>query len=97
MSSLVEPWQNIGIYDCQLSKIEKLKNKIKSSIPIPWCHKENHLAEKKDILCKFKKWGKKHQSFKTIVFLNKKCMRFLVKEGGDIRDIVVDALAFFLF
>jgi hypothetical protein len=29
MSSLVEPWQNIGIYDCQLSKIEKLKNKIK--------------------------------------------------------------------
>ncbi len=29
MSSLVEPWQNIGIYDCQLSKIKKLKNKIK--------------------------------------------------------------------
>jgi hypothetical protein len=26
MSFLVEPWQNIGIYDCQLSKIEKLKN-----------------------------------------------------------------------
>jgi hypothetical protein len=29
MSFLVEPWQNIGIYDCQLRKIEKLKNKIK--------------------------------------------------------------------
>jgi hypothetical protein len=27
MSSLVEPWQNIGIYDCQLSKIKKLKIK----------------------------------------------------------------------
>ncbi len=25
MSFLVEPWKNIGIYDCQLSKIEKLK------------------------------------------------------------------------
>jgi hypothetical protein len=25
MSFLVEPWQNIGIYDCQLSKIKKLK------------------------------------------------------------------------
>jgi hypothetical protein len=42
-----------------------------------------------------KKWGKKHQSFKTIIFFNKKCMRFLVKEGAG--GIVVDALPFFLF
>jgi hypothetical protein len=27
MSSLVEPWQNIGIYDCQLNKVENSKIK----------------------------------------------------------------------
>jgi hypothetical protein len=44
---------------------------------------------KKDIfgiLCKFKKWkkkmGKKTQKSQNHNFFNKKCMRFLVKEGG---------------
>jgi len=51
MISLVEPWKNIGIYDSQLSKIEKLKNNKKN-------HQSQYHGITKKIILK-KLWLKK--------------------------------------
>jgi len=105
MSFLVEPWQNIGIYDCQLSKIEKLKKIIIIINPNTMASLKN-LVKKvmagKRIFLVFcvnskngKKMGKKTPKSQNHNFFNKKCMRFLVKGGGGTLLLTICHFSYF--